>query len=254
MADLATVSPDGKTLVTALGRRLQRWDLATMSKIGESFDVPEDSRVFSHLEFADGGRVLVSHRTTNRSSAPDEARRVTYFAMGVRIPEQGEQGLPVLSVEPGTPAEAAGLLADDVILRLGHESVGSSAEFTKFVDEGADGIEVTFLRDGNEQTVPITPNPRIEENIRDQLADAFGEVRLWDLESGREVGELPIPLEGQTVDRSAAVAPDGRSVVTVGRFGQRAELRKFDTASGRPVAPSVKYPRPIRQIRYGPRG
>lgn len=266
LANLAAVSPNGKVLVTARGNEIQRWDLATMSKIGKPILASSSGTngrtraALSHLEFVDGGRILVSHRSIALSPFVRNmgGPRVTYYKIGVYMDDGVDEGVRVRAVEPNSPAESAGLVIDDVIQSIGGEQVKTDAEMRRCVDrEGGDGLEVTLLRGGAERTIRLHPKPRKDEDIVQQTASARGEVRLWDMESGRELGPLPIPLEGRATSSlrfSAAVSPDGRSVVTLSRFGPRTELRQFDATSGRPVAPSVEYPRLIREIQYGPRG
>ena len=106
----------------------------------------------------------------------------------------------------------------------------------------------------------LRPKSRSESDLKNQLGNLPGVVRLWDLQRGVELGERPIPLEGE-VSRflsesisKAAVSPDGQIAITVGRFGPRAELRRFDVASGLATMASVEYPRPIRIVRFGPSG
>lgn len=175
------------------------------------------------------------------------------------------RGLLVNEVPPDSAADEAGIRANDIVLKVANQHVGSVAKFRQFVDrESSTGLELNLLRSGNEHRVRLRPDPRPREDIVGQIdRSAIGVVRIWDLETGLEIGDLPVPLEGDALGllvdaregmHRAAVSPDGKSIVTASRFGTRTELRSFNVASGRPSAPSVEYPRSVRWIGFGPLG
>jgi serine protease Do len=66
-------------------------------------------------------------------------------------------GAAVLSLEPDSPATAAGLREDDIIIRVGGNVVGSAAELIRWLwryDVG-DVVEVTVWRGGEEKTFSV---------------------------------------------------------------------------------------------------
>jgi S1-C subfamily serine protease len=69
----------------------------------------------------------------------------------------GEEGLLVSSVQEGSPAEAAGLRAGDVILKVGGREVRGSDALRERVAEAEPGAElaVTVLRDGKTLDVSV---------------------------------------------------------------------------------------------------
>jgi S1-C subfamily serine protease len=76
----------------------------------------------------------------------------TYQGNGVRID----------GTVPGSPAEAAGLTAGDVVLRLGNHETGSLRALSSALKEFEPGTTVTlvYLRDGTEHEVPVTLEAR----------------------------------------------------------------------------------------------
>lgn len=63
---------------------------------------------------------------------------------------QGNAGAVVLEVEPGSPAQAAGLQPDDIVVRVGSERVRSSDDLGAAVRAREPGarIEVTWTATG----------------------------------------------------------------------------------------------------------
>ncbi len=76
-----------------------------------------------------------------------------------------DKGVLVRGVVAGSPAEQAGLKAGDIITSLGGEEVNSVLELTRvlYASEVGGPLEVTYVRDGQSQTVAIitteTPPP-----------------------------------------------------------------------------------------------
>jgi putative serine protease PepD len=67
-------------------------------------------------------------------------------------------GAEVVSVEPDSAAEDAGLQAGDVVVAVGDRPITSSTELTAAVRSEAPGatVELTVRRDGDERTVEVT--------------------------------------------------------------------------------------------------
>ena len=76
----------------------------------------------------------------------------------INIPEGVEEGVVVYSVEDNSPASKAGLTKGDIITKLANQDVGSLAEFRYelYKHSPNEEIEITFLRDGKEQTAKLT--------------------------------------------------------------------------------------------------
>src|SRR5262245_31737852 len=93
-----------------------------------------------------GSAIGVSIRDLNA----DEATKA-------RLPQAG--GVLVQEVEDGSPAAKAGIRANDVIVEFDGERVRSARNFTRLVQETADGrtVKATIVRNGARQPGDVTP-------------------------------------------------------------------------------------------------
>ena len=78
--------------------------------------------------------------------------------IGTTIADQTDRGVLVRSVETNSPAERAGLKANDVILQYNKEEVVGVRQLTRLVGETPVGrtVDVTVRRDNREQTLKVT--------------------------------------------------------------------------------------------------
>ena len=92
----------------------------------------------------------------------------------------GERGVIVRSVEKGSPAEAANLQADDVILEFSGTQVWSSMQFSRLVEETPPGrkVELTVSRDGKRLNLNAQVRERTDRELDDRAEvlprDLFG--------------------------------------------------------------------------------
>jgi hypothetical protein len=90
------------------------------------------------------------------AAAPASGRRVSLGTLpDFAFPGPG---VKLEQVMPGTPAEAAGLLAGDLILSIDGREIDGLRSYAAILREHAPGdvIRITFSRDGAEQTVEAT--------------------------------------------------------------------------------------------------
>ena len=82
----------------------------------------------------------------------DEARKQ------VRIPLTGDQGVLVLQVYPGSPADKAGLQTYDVILEANRQKIADADSLSGIIQKMKVGDTLTLLvsRDGRNIIVPVT--------------------------------------------------------------------------------------------------
>jgi aminopeptidase N len=99
-------------------------------------------------EAASGTATTAGSRRASTGSMPDFA----FSGEGVRIG----------AVSPGSPAETAGLLEGDIIVRLGGQDIANLKEYSDALKthQPGDTVELTYLRDGAENTVSITLGER----------------------------------------------------------------------------------------------
>lgn len=112
--------------------------------------------------------------------------------IGTTIADQTDRGVLVRSVETNSPADRAGLKANDVILQYNKEEVVGVRQLTRLVGETPVGrtVDVTVRRDNREQTFKVTAEkapfsigglhiqtPDVAV-FRDQLRDATRHVEV----------------------------------------------------------------------------
>ena len=78
--------------------------------------------------------------------------------IGVSIAEQPDRGVLVRSVEANSPAERAGLKANDVIVQFNKQEVVGVQQLTRLVNETPVGrsVDVVIQRDHRDQTLKVT--------------------------------------------------------------------------------------------------
>ena len=104
-------------------------------------------------------------------------------ALGV----EAQTGAIVSSVEPGTPADDAGLAAGDVIVAVNGETVEGSADLRQMIGlrRPGDEVEIGFVRDGERRTtaVVLADGGGLAEPARDRGgSDVLAGVRLSPLD------------------------------------------------------------------------
>ena len=78
--------------------------------------------------------------------------------IGISIAEQPDRGVLVRSVEANSPAEKAGLKANDLIVQFNKQDVVGVLQLQRLVNETPVGrsVDVVVRRDSKEQTVKVT--------------------------------------------------------------------------------------------------
>ena len=97
-----------------------------------------------------------------------ESTELGYLGIRGTDPEIGQPGAMVVEVEPGTPADRAGLMVDDLIVLIDSEVVSTFTELAAKVQFRVPGTEVELevVRDNKHLilTVVIGPRPLVEES------------------------------------------------------------------------------------------
>lgn len=159
---------------------------------------------------------------------------VKFFSQGIII-----VGFTEIQTESGveTPAYDAGLRVNDVITRVNGEPVKNSIELMNIVESADNSIEITYLRDGDENTVTFCPSLCVADGkrktgmwIRDTTA-GIGTVTYINPKTGEfaglghgicdsESGELLKMERGTVVDVQI-------SGITKGISGSPGELKGY---------------------------
>jgi serine protease Do len=69
-----------------------------------------------------------------------------------------DQGVGILSVEPGSPADEAGLVEGDIIVRLGDTEIRTSGDLFRALTEhrAGDVVQVEYFHNGTRETAAVT--------------------------------------------------------------------------------------------------
>src|SRR6516165_9042407 len=89
----------------------------------------------------------------DKKSAPSAQRG--FLGIGLK---PDEEKVVIEHVEPGSPAEKAGLKEGDVLVKVGKTEVTDAASVIKAVQgsKPGDKLDVVIKRDGKEQTIEVT--------------------------------------------------------------------------------------------------
>lgn len=97
-----------------------------------------------------------------RAQANGTERAEAYLGVGLGDRRDGGQGAIVTGVEPGTPAERAGVEADDLIVAVDGAPIDGSAGLIAAIRdlEPGDTTTLTIVRAGEQQTLTVTLTDR----------------------------------------------------------------------------------------------
>ncbi len=126
----------------------------------------------------------------DRRSANGENENVTRYNLGsgAELDSIGPQlaqyfgvkdgtGMLVKSVEPGTPAAAAGLLAGDVVLKVNDEQIVSPIDWMRAVENGQGRpMQLTIVRNKRMQTITMPAGPRTQAMLEMPRVDEANPV------------------------------------------------------------------------------
>ncbi len=94
------------------------------------------------------------------SSSSHQGRRVSFGT----VPDFAYQGTGVRvdSTVPDSPAERAGVLPGDVLIRLNGQEIGNLRAFSKYLKtlDPGQAVEATLIRDGTERTLNVIVEDR----------------------------------------------------------------------------------------------
>ena len=115
------------------------------------------------------------------------------------------KGVLVRSVEKGSPADAAGLKAGDVIVKLNNELVHDMADWRRAMGVQASQISVTVVREKHEQTVVMhVPVPGDSSRL---LSPDWGNVENQMQALGQEMENMRTHIEASQKEMLAELQP-----------------------------------------------
>jgi len=145
------------------------------------------------------------------------------------------EGAFIEAVQPGTPAERAGMRAGDIVLEYDSERVRGSRHFARLVQETPAGrtVQLAVNRGGVRQTLTVTPEEGrssvdledLRENIERRFPDLpFGLGRAAE----RRLGVTLVPLSAQLASYFGVTSGVLVSEVVAGSPAAQATLKAGD--------------------------
>lgn len=126
--------------------------------IGIGFAIPIDSAKSAIESVRKSGRIVrpmlgVRYRPINKAFARRNQLPVEYGALII----QGSNTLE-LAVIPGSPADKAGIVENDILLEIGGEKITESNPLPKLISQYqvGDKVNLKYLHDGSEKIVEVT--------------------------------------------------------------------------------------------------
>ena len=121
---------------------------------GMGFAIPIEDALFYAATLETGNQVVRPYFGISMIDITDSYYLWQY---GISVPNDIEEGVAIIEVVSGSPADRAGLRRGDIIVSLGEDDVSSVAEFryALYKHNVGDEVEVKYVRNGNEDTVRV---------------------------------------------------------------------------------------------------
>jgi WD40 repeat protein len=233
-----TCSPDGKLVATGEGHPFGKGGSEAQIRIWNLTDGNLVRQFTGHLHNVN--RLAFSPDGKRLASAGLDARiRVWDPGTGQRLYQvRGNEGTRTLAYSPDGRTLVLGT-------SLGDLSLFKSETGEKVRDLGTPQgdfrarrvVHVSFAGDG--KTVISEEQEDIRGGGRTGEGVGGPRIRIWDVESGREVRSIPVPGSQRYFDNVAAghaIAPDGAIAATVPDYGREPVVQLWDLLSGKKFA------------------
>ncbi|HWC20098.1 MAG TPA: PDZ domain-containing protein, partial [Terriglobales bacterium] len=148
----------GGPLVNSRGEVIGVNTATIMGAQGICFAIGADTAQFIAVRLIRNGKIQRSFIGVAGQDVPIHPRVVRHYGL------PASSGAMVISVEPRSPAETAGLRERDVIVRFGARPIGGVDDLHRLLTEAAPGepAEVKVLRGTELVSLQVYPQPRYE--------------------------------------------------------------------------------------------
>ena len=121
---------------------------------GMGFAIPIEDALFYAATLETGSQVVRPYFGISMLDITDSYYLWQY---GINVPKNVEEGVAIIEVAAGSPADKAGLKKGDIIIKLGDEDISSVAEFryALYKHKSGEEVEVKYIRDSQEATIKV---------------------------------------------------------------------------------------------------
>jgi WD40 repeat protein/Flp pilus assembly protein TadD len=257
----ASFSPDGRWLLTVAldpqggGSEARVWDAAT----GQAVSPPLSPSALGQLPAVPPVALLRGRFLVETAVREGQVCGLVVHAGAGRCevlawdPQTG-QAVGRVEMSGGVAREASFSRDGRRVLAVvadGPGGVNAGGVYARVWDLATGQATPPLRLEGPVQQAAFSPDGRLVL-AAGRAAAKGGEARLWEAESGKQVGPA-LPLGGPVLH--LAFSPDGRRLATACQTrGTESEIRIHDTTSGELLGPPLRHDERIEQVSFSPDG
>ena len=153
--------------------------------------------------FEGTGDIYSGYMNESEWTAWETSMTGEFEGVGVTFMQNEEGEYVVISTVEGSPAEKAGLLPGDILTKVDGEEYTNSTEMSMAIrgDSGTD-VQVTYLRDGEENTVTMTREKIESQTVKSSVLDGnigLIEVSAFEMKTSEDFEAALKELESKGV-------------------------------------------------------
>lgn len=180
----------------------QLWNIVKDGFYQEISDEQIEEGMYKGI-FEGTGDIYSGYMNESEWTAWETSMTGEFEGVGVTFMQNEEGEYVVISTVEGSPAEKAGLLPGDILTKVDGEEYTNSTEMSMAIrgDSGTD-VQVTYLRDGEENTVTMTREKIESQTVKSSVLDGnigLIEVSAFEMKTSEDFEAALKELESKGV-------------------------------------------------------
>ena len=180
----------------------QLWNIVKDGFYQEISDEQIEEGMYKGI-FEGTGDIYSGYMNESEWTAWETSMTGEFEGVGVTFMQNEEVEYVVISTVEGSPAEKAGLLPGDILTKVDGEEYTNSTEMSMAIrgDSGTD-VQVTYLRDGEENTVTMTREKIESQTVKSSVLDGnigLIEVSAFEMKTSEDFEAALKDLESKGV-------------------------------------------------------
>ena len=180
----------------------QLWNIVKEGFYQEISDEQIEEGMYKGI-FEGTGDIYSGYMNESEWTAWETSMTGEFEGVGVTFMQNEEGEYVVISTVEGSPAEKAGLLPGDILTKVDGEEYTNSTEMSMAIrgDSGTD-VQVTYLRDGEENTVTMTREKIESQTVKSSVLDGnigLIEVSAFEMKTSEDFEAALKDLESKGV-------------------------------------------------------